>query len=430
MNELSFARHFRALWRTLSQAALYPFHFQSATTILFGALFLWLFSTSLFGLFIVLAVSTALVHFLFLNLRHSALGGIEPPAITANEFLRFGGVPFLLLVTVVVWSGLVAQAEAIAAFAGTVLAIAGFALLPAFATLLVLEESLSFALHPARLLRFAWRGGITYLLLAAVLGAFCYRGVSSLLELATSDGFAGRLIFSIPQAKNLLWLLAGLYLATVFSHVLGKLAWHAHDFDAPRGHTIDVMKSGDTDSAAAIASQLADLLRKDDRNAVLKRWEALAERDRAFHVALLSELLHERAWGLVPVQAQQVVSRQLAENRHVDALTCAMHTLKDFESFRTATADEWLALCRIARDTGRGDWLKVLATKAADRFSRHAALVEIALVHAQHVADRENNIEDAMAILQPHLDSTDHPRHSDIRRLRDALQPLRNNPSL
>lgn len=409
---------------TLLDALLYPLHFHSSLFIVVSSFLLWLLSASLFGIVAVLALATAIVRFLLISLRNSALGETLPPMLTSDDLVRPGSTPVKLLLTVLVWVSVAKQAAVLSASAGMLLTALGYMLLPAFTTLLVLEDSLRYALSPPRLLRFAIRGGLPYLLLAIALAASLYFGIGGLGKDISAKDFSTGLVLRMPQPAALAWLTGGVYLATSFAHLLGKLASHAHDFHPPAEHSIVRTEEPEPDSAAVIAAELSGLLRQGDREVVLAAWETHAERDAYFHSTLLEMLVRERAWALVPQQAQRTISKQLLANRQIAALQSAMHVLNDFESFRTSTAKEWLALCETAMTSERGEWLKLLACKAPEKFPGAAELLDIALLHARYLANRDNNLENALQALRPHLQQLDHPRHPELLRLNAALQTI------
>lgn len=417
----------RAVFHVISMlrdALIYPLHFHSVFFILIGSFLLWLLSSSLFGIMVVVAWVTGFMHFLLHSLQCSALGETQPPIPTSDDLVRPGSTPLKLLISVIVWVSLVKQAALLFPLAGLVLTITGYLLLPAFATLLVLEDSLRYALSPVRLLRFVVRGGFAYLLLAAAFAASLYLGTKEIFDGISAEGFKHGLVMRVPQPAALAWLMGGMYIATAFAHLLGRLAGHAHDFRPPPEHTISKPAGPAADSAMMVAAELDTLLRHGQRDEVLAAWEKHSARDAAFQSALFDALVRERAWSLVPLQAQRTISSALLSNRQVEALRICMHTLNDFESFTTSTAKEWLALCETANQTGQDGWLKVLAEKAAEKFPGAGELLDVALLLARHLSARDDNFADARAALQPFLDLRDHPRHAELLRLDAALQAM------
>ncbi|HEX7048190.1 MAG TPA: hypothetical protein VF275_11530 [Gammaproteobacteria bacterium] len=412
-------------WLRLSRALIYPLHVEASLIIGFGAVFLWIFSASLFGLVILLTVGTGVLQVLLANLRHCAYGGDTPPAITASEFLQFGAAPFKLLLVIATWLGFSASVQELwpqLPWVTWIFTLAGFGLLPAFATLLALEDRLEYALNPVKLFNFARRGGFLYLLLAAALGVTLYLAFEESRALSFDRELAAALVFHVPKAATLGWLVVGLYVATAVAHVLGSIAYETHDFAPPAGHEIPDTKKPAFDSPAVIAERLAGMLRREERDDALNAWQAQAEGDHVFQAALLDGLMRERAWGLVPRQAQRVISLKLAANRAHDALWIAMRMLNDFDSFTTSSADEWLALCRAANN--RGEWLTLLASKAKEKFPNDEATLDIAMLQARHVANASDDPAGALAVLEPYLAWSTHPRHPELLRLHATFRTL------
>src|SRR5690606_11961980 len=251
---------------------IYALRPESSLVMFFGVSIAWLSSASLLGLPVVAILAIGLVQFFLLNLQHSALGGMRPPAIEAQQFLQPGATPLKLLLIVGIWASIAMLAGELLPLAGTVLAIAGFLLLPALAALLVLENSLPYALHPARLSRIIVRGGISYAMLATVAGFLLHSAFETAADSMRDRENAAWLVFNTPDVGLLGWLFAGFYLAIVLAHMLGTIVHSAHDFEPQQGHQVGAAEEHDPDSPAVLAASLGDLLRKGDRNAALDIW--------------------------------------------------------------------------------------------------------------------------------------------------------------
>lgn len=403
-------------WRSVPRALLYPLKAEASLIILSCTLVIWLASTSLFGLPIAIAFAIGLVQFLLLSLKHSALGYAHPPRIGATEFRQLGPAPLKLLLVVAVWAGLIAEVGRFSSMAAMAMSAIGFLFLPAFTTLIALEESLHYALHPVRLVKFVLRGGLIYLLFASA--------IALLLQGSRADVDAARLIFGMPPLGLLPRLAAATYLATAATHVLGNIAFVAHDFSPPAGHSVDAGKLRDPESPQAVAGRLDMLLRNADRETVLQAWESYGERDHVFQTALLDALLQQRARALVPWQAQRAITQLLGANRSSEALRLAMHTLTTHASFSTAEVAEWLALCETAAQTGKSEWLATLAGHANISFPGHAALLDIALLRARHLVHQQDDAAQALQVLAPHATATEHPRHPELVQLQRTLQEI------
>lgn len=409
-----------SLLRELPRALAYPLHFETLFMLLVMGPAIWFFSRSLFGLFVVLMLGTGLIQYVLINLRHVAHGGTAPPQVSAREFLEFDAVPVKLLFAVLAIAALVETAALLHPLASQVLTVAGFVFLPAFAALLILEGSLHYALNPLRLVRFVLRGGAAYLLFAALFGTsvlFAWRSA------ARPDGFElERLIFNPPEPASLAWFVSGIYLTLAMSYLLGRIAHTAHDHAPPSGHAVAAPPAvPEADSAAAHAARLDALVRAERRDETLAAWEALGDRGHEFQQELLDELIAARTWPLVARQAQRCVSSKLAAGRRGEALQTALRTLTSHESFTTSTAAEWQALCETAAEMQRGDWLRLLANGAAARFAGQPELLDMALLYAEHLANRQNDLRAARAALAPYLDWQSHPRHARLARFHAAL---------
>lgn len=409
--------------RVLRDALLYPLHLQSALLIVITSGLAWALCTTPFGWPLLVILVTALVHFLLRTLRTSALGETEPPLLTADDLAQPGTTPLKLLLVVITWTSLQTPLAHLFPVAATAFAMLGFFLLPAFATLLVLEDSLAFALSPQRLASFAWRGGMPYILLAGLLGLALHASYVDLAAATASPGFMQQLLTRASEPATLGRLVLVLYAATLVAHLLGRIAARAHDFAGPASHQRQEVDVAVQDDAARCAQGLATLLRAEKKNELLAGWEFLETRDAAFQAALLDALVRERAWGLVPRQADRAIKALLAAKRQRDAVLSALSVIKDFESFATDVGT-WLRLCAIARDLDRDDWLEALSRHAERRFENYDELLDLALLRAQYLAGRRNDIKGATELLAPFLRQTQHARYAELQRLHDALAAI------
>lgn len=403
-------------WRAVFRALRYPLYLEPCLFILFATFFIWFGSTSVGGMFMLIAFSIGLAQYLLLNLRHVAGGADVPPHMSAQNLFPMDLTPVKLALTVLMWFALTKSIGEWWPAGAWLMTATGFLFAPAFVTLLALEDSLHYALNPVRLVRFVLRGGLLYLLFAAGLMALLPgMGIEVQLEL---------LLFDPPPLENWLRLFGGAYVGMASVYVLGTIARTAHDYQPPAGHQVDEARPPDSNAASAVAERLHALLGKEDREAIRSEWTACETRDLAFQRELHEELLRRRAWALVPWQARRLTELFLNENRLHDALQLTLRTLATHESFATKTAEDWLRLCGTAAQAGRGDWLNALAEKAPLRFPDSIALLDIDLLRARFMATQDNDLQGALDVLKPHLQRTSHPRHNELMRLHGSLREM------
>lgn len=419
------------LLRYLPRLFIYPLYPEASLTIFIVCSGLWFFSSSLFGLFFVVMFTTGLLQYTLRVLAETALGHGRPPGFGSHEALEFDSRLGRLLAGLLLFCGLAYAGGQLAPELGLALALLGWLVFPAFTLLLALSDSLRFSLAPARLARVALLSGPLYFMLATGLALAWHYGFGPLLAEGMADFRLESLIYSHPSLSRWLGLLAAGYLSLLLAHLLGFIAYHHHEALglAVEADTTDIEKQDGIDPETRRRKLLETLdgmlrdKRPDQADDVLRH--AARELDHTGQLELLDDLAVHDLWPLVRNQAQRCIEAQLAAKKGELAVITVLRMQHHFSGFRTRTAATWLEVCRAALIHRPFDGFEKLAALASEYYPDAPELVDIALLEASFHADRRNDDERALAVLLPHKDKTQHPRHRQLAALIQALSSQR-----
>lgn len=398
----------------------YPFRRGARITLLFTALFTWLFSSHVLALPGLIITLSATLQFLMLVVQHTASGKGDAPALGSFRSFSFSLATFGLVM--IVSAGVALQfAVADSVVLSIIVATLNCLVLPAMVLLLSLEESILLALEPPRIWRVLRHAGPAYLLFAGLIGAGSWGIYELLLLRADSFGpLSGRLASELSLA-TLLSIFGAMALLTSFAHFLGYIAYHRHE---AMGLNEGFLNTAPRETREAHPLEEVERLAREHKHEEAAHYlEQLRQKQPlARQIAWVDELEKRRLWQELRHFSETLVCELLANRQEGPAAELTLRMLRHYSTFRTATAAEWLQLVRGAFRERPEQGFETLARLAEERFPSDPVLLDIALLRAQHETDLHQDRAAARRILEPFADMHDHPRITRLHALLDALR--------
>lgn len=406
------------IFRYLPRLLAYPFDLHCFFTLTILSLLVWLAnSAGPFGMPLLLFACAAFGQYLLAVLHRSLLGFGAAPQLTADD-LRFRTVlfKFLLLMS---GAGL---GMYFAVQSGTLLAlaigIASWFLLPATLLLLSLEESLSVALHPARLLEVIRGSGFSYFVYC--IGMFAgWLGLLMLLR---------ELVISFESEWLLpIVLFVIFYMSVANMHLLGFIVYHRRrQIGIAALITEDIIQRQDRKDPDSIRRKMIDeldeLLRRQQADKARSFLDSATQSmDGDEQITWLDATIERNLYPLDVYQAHRTINTLLNEKRGKDAIYHTLRMLNRYEQFRLPEAGNWLALCVACLDHRQFAYFEKLSVLAEKFYPDSAERLDIAMLRARYFIDIANNAEQAMAELAYYQSWQDHPQYSRMMALYRAL---------
>ena len=325
----------------------FPLRGTALFTLLGVSLLLWVSQVALlFGIWLGLLTTIALLHYVFVIIRHSALGHKEPPPLSPADFNPADAV------LPVITSLLLVGASWLIGFAGTAagywagIAVAGLwiVVLPAILSTLALERSLERALNPLNIVAIVRGFGSAYWPMVGMM----------LAALGISAAFSA---INLPQFFE---IAVGVYALFLMAYSVGRITYESRERIG-----LDVLAAPETREEIEAAREIEDHKRVLDEAYQLARTDYTQARDLLDQYQQQSQLdINAVQWIFDRLQswddpkvalwfARHLVARRATLGQPHEALKTCLWALGVSKAFRPQGPEHTYLLGKAAIDSGQ-----------------------------------------------------------------------------
>lgn len=361
-----------------------------------------------------LCISLLLAVFYTLRvIDHTTQGYATPPPMGGEALNLFAAMKPLSLPAMTTLSALALHPEHPTLLC--LLLVGAGLVLPAYLFILATEENLASALNPLRWLKVISVMGLAYL-------APCAALLASGWLLGEAVGTLGLL----PLIALCIYLVIGIahllgYVGTLHREALG-LQRTVQDPDAA------LREQNHQRQLKALLHYLQQRLQSGDEHSAL---QAVASHSGGpldairFHEELLLALDTQGSPALIHATGQRLIALLLKAHRAPRALDVAEHCLHRQQGFAPQHPDQLEALLRQALQQGYAErYEQLLENAAADAHAAEPAWSGVQQLRVHHASEVLKDDAEALALMQPLLMQTAHPRAAEFARHAQTLQRL------